>query len=52
MDPGRRVLRRLTISDVTAAESTFELLMGNDVAPRKQFIVDSRAASTDRRIDA
>jgi DNA gyrase subunit B len=52
MDPGRRVLRRLTVSDVTAAESTFELLMGNDVAPRKQFIVDS-AGSLDRsRIDA
>ena len=52
MDPGRRVLRRLTISDVAAAESTFELLMGNDVAPRKQFIVDSAGSLDPSRIDA
>jgi DNA gyrase subunit B len=52
MDPTKRTLRRITISDVTAAEEVFELLMGNDVAPRKEFIVDS-AASVDReRIDA
>jgi DNA gyrase subunit B len=46
------VLRRLTIADVPAAEETFELLMGNDVAPRKQFIVDSAGALDRSRIDA
>jgi DNA gyrase subunit B len=39
MDPRRRTLRRITIDDGAAAEDVFELLMGNDVAPRKEFIV-------------
>ena len=51
MDPAHRVLRRLTIADVAGAEETFELLMGNDVAPRKQFIVDSAGALDLSRID-
>ena len=34
-----RTLRRLTIDDADAAASVFELLMGSDVAPRKEFIV-------------
>jgi len=52
MDPAHRVLRRLTIADVEGAEATFELLMGNDVAPRKQFIVDSAGDLDRSRIDA
>ena len=52
MDPRHRTLRRITIDDAEAAEHVFELLMGNDVAPRKEFIVDG-AADLDRdRIDA
>ena len=39
MDPRRRTLRRMTIDDAEGAEQVFELLMGNDVAPRKEFIV-------------
>ncbi|MEI8149784.1 MAG: DNA topoisomerase IV subunit B, partial [Actinomycetes bacterium] len=38
MDPDKRTLRRITMNDATAAEAMFELLMGNDVAPRKEFI--------------
>ena len=50
MDPDARTLRRITISDAAAAEAMFELLMGNDVAPRKEFI---STAEIDRdRIDA
>jgi DNA gyrase subunit B len=50
MDPNARTLRRITIKDATAAETMFELLMGNDVAPRKEFI---STAEIDRdRIDA
>jgi DNA gyrase subunit B len=50
MDPDARTLRRITIKDATAAETMFELLMGNDVAPRKEFI---STAEIDRdRIDA
>jgi DNA gyrase subunit B len=39
MDPRRRTLRRLTVDDGEAAAEVFELLMGSDVAPRKEFIV-------------
>ncbi len=50
MDPEHRTLRRITISDTSAAESVFELLMGNEVAPRKEFI--SNAEISRERIDA
>ena len=50
MDPAHRTLRRITMKDVTKAEAMFELLMGNEVAPRKEFI---SSADIDReRIDA
>ncbi|MEY4314181.1 MAG: hypothetical protein RIS93_761 [Actinomycetota bacterium] len=50
MDPEHRTLRRITMKDVTKAEAMFELLMGNEVAPRKDFI---SSAEIDReRIDA
>ena len=39
MDPRHRTLRRLTVDDAADAASVFELLMGSDVAPRKEFIV-------------
>jgi DNA gyrase subunit B len=39
MDPRRRTLRRLTIDSAEAASEVFELLMGSEVAPRKEFIV-------------
>ena len=39
MDPRRRTLRRLTVDDAEDAAKVFELLMGSDVAPRKEFLV-------------
>jgi DNA gyrase subunit B len=39
MDPRHRTLRRITVDDADAALRVFELLMGSDVAPRKDFIV-------------
>jgi DNA gyrase subunit B len=50
MDPQHRTLRRITMKDVTKAEAMFELLMGNEVAPRKDFI--SNADIDRERIDA
>ena len=38
MDPEKRTLRRITIKDGAQAEKIFELLMGNEVAPRRDFI--------------
>jgi DNA gyrase subunit B len=52
MDPRHRTLRRVTLKDAELAERVFELLMGNDVAPRKDFIVDSAAELDRERIDA
>ncbi|WP_214412487.1 DNA gyrase/topoisomerase IV subunit B [Sphaerisporangium fuscum] len=52
MEPRHRTLRRVRIEDVEAAEQIFALLMGSDVAPRREFIV-SNAAEVDRdAIDA
>ena len=52
MDPRHRQLRRVTLGDVAAAEQVFELLMGNEVAPRRDFIV-AGASRVDRdSIDA
>jgi len=39
MDPRQRTLRRITSDDVERAAEVFELLMGSEVAPRKEFIV-------------
>lgn len=55
MDPSRRTLRRIRMEDERAlmeAETVFELLMGNDVAPRREFIVEGAAAVDRDRIDA
>lgn len=52
MDPRHRVLRRVRIEDVEDAERIFNLLMGSDVGPRREFIIGS-AAEVDRdHIDA
>ena len=52
MDPVHRTLRRVTVEDAQNAVLTFDLLMGNEVAPRRDFIV-AGAAKLDRdRIDA
>ncbi len=52
MDPRHRTLRRVTLGDAAAAESVFELLMGNDVAPRREFIVEAAHSLDSERIDA
>ncbi|HEY9409190.1 MAG TPA: DNA topoisomerase IV subunit B [Jiangellaceae bacterium] len=52
MDPRHRRLRRITTADAEAADQVFELLMGNDVAPRKEFIIAGAAELDRARIDA
>jgi DNA gyrase subunit B len=39
MDPRHRTLRRITVADADAAVQVFELLMGSEVGPRKEFLV-------------
>ena len=52
MDPRHRTLRRVTLKDAEIAERMFDLLMGNDVGPRKDFIIESAAELDRERIDA
>ena len=52
MDPAHRTLRRITMTDAEAARQVFDLLMGNEVAPRKEFIIAGAAALDRERIDA
>ncbi|RSX51348.1 DNA gyrase/topoisomerase IV subunit B [Bifidobacterium samirii] len=41
MDPRTRMLRRIRMEDAEEAAGIFSLLMGDDVPPRKRFIVDN-----------
>lgn len=52
MNPRHRLLRRLTIDDGIQAAETFEKLMGSEVAPRKDFIVDGAYSLSNEQIDA
>lgn len=52
MDPRHRTLRRVRIEDAEAAERAFDLLMGSDVAPRKEFIIAGASMLDRERIDA
>ena len=55
MDPNQRTLRRISLEDEQAlrfAEETFELLMGSEVAPRKDFIIDGADDISREQIDA
>jgi DNA gyrase subunit B len=38
MDPKTRLLTQVTIEDAAEADMTFSMLMGDDVAPRREFI--------------
>ena len=38
MDPRSRVLKKVHIEDAEEAEKVFEMLMGNEVPPRRRFI--------------
>jgi DNA gyrase subunit B len=52
MDPRHRTLRRIRIEDAAAATAMFDLLMGSEVAPRRDFIVGGAAELDPSRIDA
>ena len=41
MSKENRILRQITVEDVMAADKVFETLMGEDVAPRREFIEEN-----------
>ncbi|MEU2203963.1 DNA topoisomerase IV subunit B [Microbacterium oleivorans] len=52
MDRAGRTLRRVRVQDAEVASTVFELLMGSEVAPRRDFIVTSSERLDRERIDA
>ncbi|MGV3150187.1 DNA gyrase/topoisomerase IV subunit B [Rothia sp. 11273D007AR] len=52
MDPRHRMLRRVRVEDAEAAERAFTLLMGSEVAPRKDFIIRGANKLDHTSIDA
>ncbi len=38
MDPARRTLKKVSIESLTTADEVFSMLMGDEVAPRREFI--------------
>jgi DNA gyrase subunit B len=51
MDPRQRTLRRIRIEDTAAAAAIFDLLMGSEVAPRRDFIISAATELDPARID-
>jgi DNA gyrase subunit B len=51
MDRSARSLRRVRVEDAAMADTVFELLMGNDVGPRREFIIEGSSSMSRDRID-
>jgi DNA gyrase subunit B len=52
MNPATRTVRRITLNDVERAEATLELLMGERVEPRKNWLIESSGRIDQETIDA
>ncbi|GAB2991545.1 ATP-binding protein [Amycolatopsis acidiphila] len=51
MNPATRSVRRITLDDVEAAEAALDLLMGEKVEPRRNWLVESAARVDQAAID-
>ncbi|GIF17726.1 DNA gyrase subunit B [Actinoplanes tereljensis] len=52
MNPATRTVRRITLLDVERAEETLELLMGERVEPRKNWLIEAAGRIDQETIDA
>ncbi|GAB2948156.1 DNA topoisomerase IV subunit B [Micromonospora polyrhachis] len=52
MNPATRAVRRITMADVEAAEQVLELLMGEKVEPRKNWLIESAGRVDQEALDA
>ncbi|WP_204295636.1 DNA gyrase/topoisomerase IV subunit B [Actinoplanes campanulatus] len=52
MNPAERTVRRITIEDAERAEATLELLMGERVEPRKNWLIEAAGRIDQETIDA
>ncbi|WP_433335685.1 DNA gyrase/topoisomerase IV subunit B [Spirillospora sp. CA-294931] len=51
LDPRQRMLRRIRVEDAEEAANVFNLLMGSEVAPRREFITAGASELDMERID-
>ena len=52
MNPATRTVRRITLDDAERAEATLELLMGERVEPRKNWLIEAAGRIDEETIDA
>ena len=52
MNPATRSVRRITLTDVERAEATLDLLMGERVEPRKNWLIEAAGRIDQETIDA
>ncbi|MEV4349946.1 DNA topoisomerase IV subunit B [Actinoplanes sp. NPDC049596] len=52
MNPATRTVRRITLDDAERAEATLELLMGERVEPRKNWLIEASGRIDEETIDA
>ncbi|WP_433044264.1 DNA gyrase/topoisomerase IV subunit B [Dactylosporangium sp. CS-033363] len=52
MNPATRAVRRITLDDVDRAEEVLELLMGERVEPRRNWLIDAAPRVDQQTIDA
>lgn len=52
MNPATRAVRRITLDDADQAEQVLELLMGEKVEPRRNWLIDSASRVDQETIDA